>query len=1105
MKKIIQTRFIKIIIVCILLYSIIPLYVVQADETYGGSSMQVCGPTTRYVDNKSSYELTEATSDTTYPFQDANLPLETRVDDLIDRLTLDEKISLLHQWQPAIPRLGIASFRTGTEALHGVAWLGEATVFPQAIGLGSTWDPNLVKQIGSAVGDEVRVYHQRDPLNVGVSIWSPVVDALRDPRAGRTEEGYSEDPYLTGQTSMAYCSGLKGDDPFYYKTIPSLKHFYAYNQEANRATTNVVIDERNQHEYYLEFFRYAIASGAAKSTMTSYNLVNGVPNTVALEINSVVKTQWAPIDYDADFFVVTDAWAPGNLVSPQGYYPDMPHAYAGALKAGVDSMTQDSEDSASTLAYIRDAYDDGLITEADIDKAVRNILRVRFHTGEFDPDSMNPYANVPDSELCHPDHAALSLQAAREAVVLLKNQGNILPIDKNDINSVAVIGPLADELFNDFYGGTFPYEVTALQAITDKLAGKTIIYSSGNDKVALKALVNSKYVTTHGETSLIADSATIGTDQTFELDDWDFGQYTFKSIANKKYFTVDFDWPYVVTASRDYPDDWFVNEIFNLISKGGNNYLLKIWNLWANLYVTAPNSGVDPLRGNSSSTGTSETFTKELITDGLAEAVAAALSADIAIVFVGNCPVINGSEDEDRPYITLPPDQQELIEQMYDVNPNTIVVLVSSYPVAINWTNDNIPAIVYSSHGGQEMGTALADVLFGDYSPAGRLTTTWYSSLSQIPTITDYDIIDGNRTYMYFEDTPLYPFGHGLTYTAFNYSNLQLSSDSIAANEQVTVSVDVTNTGSVASDEVVQLYVKDVQATVKRPIKELLGFERVSIPAGETKTVNFTLPASELAFWDVSSHSWHLEEGYFGVMVGSSSADIRLTTSLYVRTQLTSADFESGFVEWVNVTGDTHYWTRNSGPTDTNCTGPSGGANGSNWYVYLETSAEGANSLGDTACLEGPEIGGSNRILTFYYHMCGANIGTLNVDVNSGGSWDNGVWSISGQQHSSSDDPYTPAIVDLSGYTGTIKIRFRAVAAGGIYGDTAIDDIAVVEWLYGDLTHDNKVDVNDLSEFCEIWWLENDCNVTIGLDLNNDCIINFYEFSFLARNWLEGI
>lgn len=240
-------------------------------------------------------------------------------------------------------------------------------------------------------------------------------------------------------------------------------------------------------------------------------------------------------------------------------------------------------------------------------------------------------------------------------------------------------------------------------------------------------------------------------------------------------------------------------------------------------------------------------------------------------------------------------------------------------------------------------------------------------------------------------------------------------------------------------------------------------------------------------------------------MVGSSSADIRLTTTLYVRTQLTSADFECGFVEWVNVTGDSHYWTRNSGPTDTNNTGPSGGANGSNWYVYLETSSEDANTVGDTAYLESPEIDGSNRMLSFYYHMYGSDIGTLNVDVNNGSCWDNGVWSISGQQQNSSDDPYRPAIVDLSGYTGTIKIRFRAVAAGGNLGDMAIDDIAVTEQLYGDLTYDDRVDVNDLAEFGEVWWLENDCNEAGKLDLNYDCIINFYEFSMLAQNWLQEI
>ena len=322
----------------------------------------------------------------TYPFQDPDQPLETRVSDLLSRLTIDEKISLLHQWQPAISRLGVESFKTGTEGLHGIAWLGTATVFPQAIGMGSTWDRNLVKSIGSAVGDEGRAKHAQDPYNVGLSIWSPVVDLLRDPRAGRTEEGYSEDAYLTGQMSTAYFQGLKGDDPFYYKTIPSLKHFYAYNQEYYRDTTSVNINDRNRYEYYLEAFRYAIEAGAAKSMMTAYNLVNGVPCTVDQDTNNIIKGLWVP----DGFFVVTDAYAPSNLTGSQNYYSSDAQSHAGMIKAGIDSMTQDGESSTSTINNINAALSQGLITESDINKAVTNIFRVRFQTGEFDG-SCDPY------------------------------------------------------------------------------------------------------------------------------------------------------------------------------------------------------------------------------------------------------------------------------------------------------------------------------------------------------------------------------------------------------------------------------------------------------------------------------------------------------------------------------------------------------------------------------------------------------------------------------------------------------------------------------------------------------------------------------------------
>jgi hypothetical protein len=424
------------------------------------------------------------------------------------------------------------------------------------------------------------------------------------------------------------------------------------------------------------------------------------------------------------------------------------------ILAGVDSMTQDDSNPANTITHINEALTQGLITETDINKSVKNILRVRFHTGEFDG-TLDPYKDINSAIINSPTSQALAREAVRKSVVLLKNEFNTLPINKANINSIAVLGERANEVRLDFYSGTLPYAVTPLQGIQNKVGGSvTVTYSAHNAGIAASA-----------------------------------------------------DVAIVCVGNRP------------LCDNGG----------WA-----------------------------------------------------GYCPPDEGKESIDRTSIDLNSVENTLIQNVYAVNPNMVVVLISSFPYAINWAQSNVPAIMYLSHGGQELGNGLADVLFGDYSPAGRLTMTWYSSLSQIPPKTDYDIINGERTYMYFEGAPLYPFGHGLTYTTFNYSNLQLSSDTIASDGQVTVSVDVTNTGSVTSDEVVQLYVKDVEVSLKRPIKELLGFERISIAPAQTKTVNFTLPASELAFWDVTTQSWFVERGSFDVMVGSSSADIRLTTPLYV-------------------------------------------------------------------------------------------------------------------------------------------------------------------------------------------------------------------------------
>jgi len=690
-------------------------------------------------------------SPTLYPFQNKNLPLQTRVSDLVSRLTLEEKVSLLHQYQPAIPRLGIPAFKTGTEALHGVAWLGVATVFPQAIGLASTWNLDLVKRVGAAVGDEVRGYHFKNPELHSLNVWAPVVDLLRDPRAGRNEEGYSEDPYLTGQMGKAYAGGLQGEDGFYLKTAPSLKHFFAYNQEIDRDLSDSNIDARNMHEYYLKAFQPAIAEGKATGVMTSYNLVNGRPNTLTPYLNSILR-EWT----EQPLMVVSDAVAPSNIVNRQQYYETDAEAHAAAIKAGMDSFTDHDKDSSLTIEAVQTALETGLLDVSDIDKAVSHILSIRIRLGEFDPET--PYANISDSVINSPEHQDLARTVTQEQFVLLKNEANTLPLEKSKLTRIAVIGQRAEEVLTDWYSGTLPYTVTPLEAIQQKAgAGITVSYASDN----------------------------------------------------------------------------------------------------------SDNIAVDMAR-----------------------------NADVAIVLVGNHPTCNagwaecsepteGKETVDRQALHLP--TEKLIQQVYEANPKTIVVLISSFPYTINWTNTYVPTILWSSHAGQELGNALAEVLFGEYAPAGRLTQTWYAIENDLPDILEYDIIKKNRTYLYFNGKPLYPFGHGLTYTTFEYANLRLSANTINASEQLTISVDITNTGSWVSDEVIQLYVHMRQSRVKRPIKELKRFRRGRFEPGQTQTIHFTLPASELAFWDVTRDKWTVESGDYDILVGRSSTDIRLTATFSIQ------------------------------------------------------------------------------------------------------------------------------------------------------------------------------------------------------------------------------
>ncbi|WP_371598174.1 glycoside hydrolase family 3 C-terminal domain-containing protein [Streptomyces sp. NBC_00564] len=806
----------------------------------------------------------------TYAFRNPNLPVDRRVDDLLGRLTLDEKVSLLHQHEPAIPRLGIESFRTGTEALHGVAWLGETTVFPQAVGLASTWDPELMEQVGSAVGDEARGFQQERPEGWGLNLWAPVVNLLRDPRWGRNEEGYSEDPYLTGAISTAYGTGLTGGDPDHLKTAPTLKHYLANNNEVNRTTTSSDLRPRVQHEYDEAAFRPAVEADAATGVMSSYNLVNGRPATVNPDLDDTVRG-WT----DQTLLNVTDAFAPGNLVGDQQYYPTLAEGDAAALKAGIDSFTDNSASPAPTITAINSALQQGLLVESDIDEAVSHILAIRVRLGEFDPGG-GRFGGIDRSVINSPAHQKLAREAATEAAVLLKND-KALPLDASTQKNVAVVGPLADTLYTDWYSGTLPYSVTPKDGIAAKL-GTSVASSEGVDRIALKNTTTGRYVTagTGDAGAALKESADTGTAAQFDVFDWGSGIVTLRSAANGRY--VGYNWSNFVNDQVQ-PGGWYVQQQFELERQDDGTYLLRYagyetgepW--WSNPVYLGP-TGDDGTLGLVAKEQAAH-YTKDVVRSGVEEAVAAVKGKDTAVVVVGSMPAINGREAHDRTDMGLAPAQEALVRAVHAANPKTVVIVENSYPTTLGALQQEVPALLWTTHAGQETGNALADLLYGDANPAGRLTQTWYRSASDLPSILDYDIIKSGRTYQYFEGRPLYPFGYGLSYTSFRYTGLKRVTGGYE--------VKVTNTGGRAGDEVVQLYTHQRASRDEQPLKQLKAFQRVSLKPGETRTVRLKVARNDLAHWDVTRANWVVENGTYDVLVGGSSADIRARDAWQVK------------------------------------------------------------------------------------------------------------------------------------------------------------------------------------------------------------------------------
>ncbi|WP_371662884.1 glycoside hydrolase family 3 C-terminal domain-containing protein [Streptomyces sp. NBC_00280] len=851
------------------------------------------------------------------PFRDPQLPIAKRIDDLLSRLTLDERVAFLHQFAPAVERLGVAAFRTGQEALHGVAWMGPATVFPQSVGLGATWNEELVHRVGEAVSKEVRAMRARDD-RIGLNVWAPTVNLLRHPLWGRNEEGYSEDPKLTSAIATAYTRGLRGDHPAYWRTAPVLKHWLAHNNETDRATASSSVRPRVLHEYDLRAFRETVEAGAVAGVMPAYNLVNGRPNHVSPHLGDQLRT-WT----DEDLLVCSDAGAPSNLVDSEHYYDTHEEATAASLIAGVDSFTDHGTDSSKIVARVQGALSQGLLTEEDIDRAVRRQLSVRFRLGEFDP-QYDPYAATSDFDT--PAHRALAQEAAEQAIVLLKNDDSTLPLPPG--TRVAVVGLLADECKADWYSGTFIHRSTPLEALYERFGAEHVEFAEGVDRVRLRTSAGTFLhvppaedapdvargaegaldpALLAGRTDLPAlTAAAVGTE--FALIDWGEDLLTLRA-PDGRYLSVAEDG--YVRASADQPGGWIVQETFRLEphESHDNHHLLRHVGTGRHVSVAA-----DGVKVADAEETPPEIFELIVAEHGEESVKRVAAQADVVVVVAGNDPHINGRETEDRTTLHLPAHQQRLLRAARAANPRTILALVSAYPYAVDVTD--LPAALWTAHGGQAAGTALARVLAGDVSPAGRLPQTWYAADADLPGLLDYDIIGSRQTYLYFEGTPLFPFGHGLSYTSFAYTDLTAEAGD---DETLRVSFTVTNTGDVTADEVAQLYTRAPESPVARPRRELVAHRRITLTPGESVPVSFELPLSCLEFWDVAIGGPRLAPGAYELLAGGSSEDIRVRTTVQVtgtpplprpvcRLGLAAADFDeqSGaeIVDRTKVSGD---------------------------------------------------------------------------------------------------------------------------------------------------------------------------------------------------------
>lgn len=813
--------------------------------------------------------------------------MHDRIVNLLSILTVEEKISLLRATSPGIPRLNIEKYYHGNEALHGVVRPGNFTVFPQAIGLASMWNPKLHYEIATVISDEARARwnelclgkEQLGQFSDLLTFWSPTVNMARDPRWGRTPETYGEDPYLSGILGTQFVKGLQGNHPRYLKVVSTPKHFAANNEEHNRFECNPQISEKQLREYYLPAFESCVVDGNSESIMTAYNAINDVPCTLnTWLIQKVLRGDW-----NFDGYVVSDCGAPGLLVSGHHYVKTKEAAATLSIKAGLDLECGDDV----YIEPLLNAYNLGMVSDADIDSAAYHVLRARMRLGLFDDPNHNPYNKISPSIIGSESHKALALEAARQSIVLLKNENNILPINIKKLKSIAVVGINAGSCeFGDYSGTPVGEPISILQGIKDRVGDKIKVnYAPWVSSQDGYELIDKSYFP-NGLTAKYFTSNDLKGTYKERIDDWvnfepanqapdPFLPKSPISIQWQGDLCPNISGKYTIGFKTDdgcrlYIDDKLVIDSWRTRSaetdqielelKAGQKYKIVAeyfdtgGEAVAKLYWKIPDKE------------------KKDILAYYGDAEQVVKSSDLTIAVLGINKRIE-REGQDRKDISLPKDQEDFIKAVYELNPNTIVVLVAGSSLAINWIDKNIQGIINAWYPGEQGGRAVAEVLFGDYNPAGRLPLTYYKSIEDLPPFDDYDITKG-RTYQYFKEDVLYPFGYGLSYTQFNYTNLVMNED--IQGGVIDFSFDLENIGNYDGEEVAQLYIKFPDSVKEKPIKQLKGFDRVFLKRNQKKTIHLTLKLKDVRLWDVDAAKFITPKGKYEIFIGPSSDKVEL-------------------------------------------------------------------------------------------------------------------------------------------------------------------------------------------------------------------------------------